>query len=154
MGNNIGKKIKKLCKSNCFSDTLKNQGVLVWLIVGCFFGGRGEECFCLLVWFAGVLFSFSPILVFPFVTKSYELSRLLFPFPAAVVVPLPSKCFIPSPSLLLCTLLSDSFFLSIASGPAQGSPRAQRDRGYDFSFSASSSARSSNCSKMDPTLMM
>lgn len=27
-------------------------------------------------------------------------------------------------------------------------------QGYDFSFSASSSARSSNCSKMNPTLMM
>lgn len=47
----------------------------------------------------------------------------------------------------------DSFLHSIASGPAQGSPRAQQNRGCDFSFNASSSARSSNCSKMNPALV-
>lgn len=104
--------------------------------------------------FFRVLFWFSSKPVLPYATKIYELSGLLFIFPPTAVVLLSLKQFNPAPSLLFCTPRSDSFFHSIASGPAQGSPRAQKDRGYDFSFSARSPARSSNCSKMNPTVMM
>lgn len=94
---------------------------------------------------------FSPIPVLPCITKRYELSGLLFLFPPSPVL-LPPKRFSPVLYLLLCFCLT-VFLHSIASGPAQGSPRAQQNRGYDFSFNASSSARSSNCSKMNPALM-
>lgn len=108
-----------------------------------------------LLWVVGSFSSCWALIFFsnPSITKRSELSGLLFLFPPSAV-PLPPKCFSPALSLLLCTLLSDSFLHSIASGAAQGSPGAQQNRGYDFSFSASSSPRSSNCSKMNPALMM
>lgn len=50
-------------------------------------------------------------------------------------------------------LAYNSLSPSIASGPAQGSPAAQ-DKGYDFTTSPSSPARSSNCCKMNLTVTL
>lgn len=57
------------------------------------------------------------------------------------------------PSCFAHSYLTASY-TALPQGQHRVHPRAQQNRGYDFSFNASSSARSSNCRKMNPTLMM
>lgn len=129
--------------------------------------------------FLGLLAFCFPTQSLYFVTKRYEPSGLLFakPWNSSPCSPFQpsSHLMLPGPGSLLqlgitfsshhsCSTATDrlqhslplaynSLSPSIASGPAQGSPAAQ-DKGYDFTTSPSSPARSSNCCKMNLTVTL
>lgn len=115
------KKKKKICKSNCFSDTLKNQGVSVWLIVGCFFGeGGGVVC-----WFGllGFCFLFLQSLSSRVSQKGMNYQFYYFPFIPLLLF----HCHQNASAVLLLSCIAHSCLTASSSALPQGQHRVHQE---------------------------